>query len=68
MKESKILAFNMAIAKRAEMSAERQRVERGDIPFIRRPMIDRLYSTAPKVVEMAAIRRAKMRVLPPDGR
>ena len=33
----------MAMAKQAELQAERQRVEHGLIPRIRRPLIDKIY-------------------------
>lgn len=48
MKEGVVRARNMAIAKQAELSAERQRLQLGQITFIRRPMIDKLYSKAPR--------------------
>lgn len=47
MRENK-LGPNIALARIAELSAERQRVELGVIPFVRRPLIEKTYSSVPK--------------------
>lgn len=49
MRENK-LGPNIALARIAELSAERQRVKLGLIPFIRRPLIDKTYSSVPRGV------------------
>lgn len=39
----KFLKPNLAIAKRSELDAERQRLAQGRVTQIRRPMIDKIY-------------------------
>ncbi len=40
----KFLKHSLAIAKKAELDAEEQRVKLGFIPQIRRPLIDKIYN------------------------
>lgn len=48
MKEGQVLSRNMAIARQAEFSAEKQRLNLGFVTFLRRPFIEKVYNSVRK--------------------